>query len=99
MKKISKETLIRTSVLAIALINSVLTMLGKNPLPFSENEIYQAISAICTVVASLWTWWKNNSFTDAAIRADEYMDALKLQAKREKVDSNEENTNKEDESK
>ena len=99
MKKISKETLIRTSVLAIALINSVLTMLGKNPLPFSENEIYQAISAICTVVASLWTWWKNNSFTDAAIRADEYMDALKLQAKKEKVDSNKENTNKEDESK
>ena len=96
MKKISKETLIRTSVLAIALINSVLTMLGKNPLPFSENEIYQAISAICTVVASLWTWWKNNSFTDAAIRADEYMDALKMQAKKEKVDSNEENA-KEDE--
>ena len=98
MKNISKETLVRTFVLVIALINSVLTMLGKNPLPFSENEIYQAISAICTVAASLWTWWKNNSFTDAAIKADEYMDALKLQAKKEKVDSNEESAvSKEDE--
>lgn len=96
MKNVSKETLIRTAVLVIALINSVLTMLGKNPLPFSENEIYQAGSAICTVAASLWAWWKNNSFTNAAIRADEYMNALKSQAKKEKVDSNEENV-KEDE--
>ncbi len=96
MKNVSKETLIRTAVLVIALINSVLTMLGKNPLPFSENEIYQAGSAICAVAASLWAWWKNNSFTNAAIRADEYMNALKSQAKKEKVDSNEENA-KEDE--
>lgn len=96
MKNVSKETLIRTAVLVIALINSVLTMFGKNPLPFSENEIYQAGSAIFAVAASLWAWWKNNSFTNAAIRADEYMNALKSQAKKEKVDSNEENA-KEDE--
>lgn len=98
MKKVSKETLLRTIILAITLINSVLIMLGKNPLPFSENEIYQAISAVCTVAASLWAWWKNNSFTNAAIRADEYMNALKSQAKKEKVDSNNEsNDDKEDE--
>ena len=83
MKNISKETLIRTAVLVIALINSVLTMLGKNPLPFSENEIYQAVSAICAVAASLWAWWKNNSFTNAAIKADEYMNALKHKEKNE----------------
>lgn len=100
MKQVSKETLLRTVILAITLINSVLTMLGKNPLPFSENEIYQAISAVCTIAASLWAWWKNNSFTNAAIKADEYMNALKYKAKEEKVDSNDEsNDDKEDESK
>ena len=98
MKKVSKETLLRTVILAITLINSVLIMLGKNPLPFSENEIYQAISAVCTVAASLWAWWKNNSFTNAAIRSDEYMNALKSQAKKEKVDyNNKSNNDKEDE--
>ena len=98
MKKVSKETLLRTVILAITLINSVLIMLGKNPLPFSENEIYQAISAVCTVAASLWAWWKNNSFTNAAIRADEYMNALKSQDKKEKVDyNNKSNDDKEDE--
>lgn len=97
MKKISKETLIRTAVLLVTLINSILTMLGKNPLPFSDNEIYQGISAICTVAATVWAWWKNNSFTDAAVKADEYLKALKLKAKKEKVDSGKESTdNKED---
>ena len=97
MKKISKETLIRTGVLILTLANTILSALGKNPIPFSENDIYQAVSAICTVVATIWAWWKNNSFTTAAIKADEYMNALKLQEKKEKVDSEESTGNKEDE--
>ena len=98
MKNVSKETLIRTGILFVTLINSVLSMLGKNPLPFSDSEIYQAISAVCTVAATVWAWWKNNSFTNAAIKADEDKNALKRKEKKEKVDSNEENQgNKEDE--
>lgn len=98
MKNISKETLIRTIILLVTLVNSVLIILGKNPIPFSESEIYQAISAISTVAATIWAWWKNNSFTSAAIKADEYMQVLKLQNKKEEVDSNEESKDdKEDE--
>ena len=74
---ISKGTWIRTIVLIIALLNSVLTMLGCNPLPFSDEEIYEGVSAILTVAASLWGWWKNNSFTKPAIEADAYKDKLK----------------------
>lgn len=73
----SKETCIRTVVLILALVNQVLTVLNKNPLPFSEEEIYEALSAVATVVASLWAWWKNNSFTAAAVEADRYLTALK----------------------
>lgn len=75
--KISSNTIIRTIVLVITLINQVLTMLGKNPIPFSESQIYEALTAIVTVAASLWAWWKNNSFTAAAIEADSYMKELK----------------------
>lgn len=98
MNKISKETLIRTGILFLTLINSLLTALGMNPLPFSENEIYQIVSAICTIAATVWAWWKNNSFTGAAIKADEYMNVLKHEANKEEVDSNKESMdNKEDE--
>lgn len=70
-KKIETGTIIRTVVLLFALINQVLTISGYNPLPFSDEEAGQAVSMILTVGASLWTWWKNNSFTQAAISADE----------------------------
>lgn len=75
--KISAETIIRTVVLAFALLNQTLTMLGKNPLPYSEETIYEFFTAAATVIASLWAWWKNNSFTKEAIAADEYMCSLK----------------------
>lgn len=98
MNKISKDTILRTVVLVITLINTVLTAFGKNPLPFSETDIYQAISTVCTVAASIWAWWKNNSFTKAAIEADKYMHELKDVAKQVKVDAKAaEPENKEDE--
>ena len=84
MKKISKETIIRTGVLILTLANTLLSAFGKNPLPFSETDIYQAVSAICTVAATVWAWWKNNSFTSAALKADEYMKELKAESKKDK---------------
>ena len=74
--KISKETLIRTIVLVIAL-NSVLTMCNVNPLPFSDEQVYEGVSAVISVVATIWAWWKNNSFTKEAVIADEYKKSLK----------------------
>lgn len=73
----SKETVIRTVLLVLSLVNQILTVLGKNPLPFSQQELYQALSTVATAATSLWAWWKNNSFTAAAVEADRYMSALK----------------------
>ena len=75
--KISKETLIRTIVLVIALLNSVLTLCNVNPLPFSDEQVYEGVSAVISVVATIWAWWKNNSFTKEAVIADEYKKSLK----------------------
>ena len=76
-KKVKVETIIRTIVLAITLVNQVLTMLGKNPLPFAEEEIYAFLTTAATIAATIWAWWKNNSFTSEAIQADEYLHELK----------------------
>lgn len=72
-KKIETGTIVRTAVLVFALINQVLTISGYNPLPFTDEDFGQAVSMILTVCASLWAWWKNNSFTQAAIAADEQL--------------------------
>ena len=77
MKKIEKGTIIRTVILAMALINQALTISGKNPLPFSDAEVENVVAVLITIGTSLWSWWKNNSFTQEAIEADEALKAAK----------------------
>lgn len=72
MKNINKGTIARTIAVIAVLINQFLIMFGKEQLPFTEDEIYQGVSMVLTVGATLWAWWKNNSFTKEAIEADEY---------------------------
>lgn len=86
MKNVSKETIIRTIILAVALLNQVLTAAGKNPLPFSDEEIYTGLTAGFTICAAVWAWWKNNSFTENAIAADEYKDMLNYGAEEKEND-------------
>ena len=75
--KISVETIVRTILLLFTFANTVLVMLNKNPMPFAEDQLYIAFTAISTAIATVWAWWKNSSITPEAIRADEVMKALK----------------------
>lgn len=70
---ITKGTLIRTILLAFALINQVLAVFGKSPIPIDDDTLTNFISTAWTVIASIIAWWKNNSFTDKAIKADEVL--------------------------
>jgi len=76
--KASKETVIRTAVLALALINQVLTIFGHSIIPITNEQVTELISVSWTVGASLWAWWKNNSFTLPAIQADKLLNELKI---------------------
>lgn len=73
-----KDTIIRTIVLALALINQILTSTGHSVIPISDDQVTEVISLAFTVVTALIAWWKNNSFTAAAIKADEQLKAEKL---------------------
>lgn len=75
--KVKKSTVVRTVVFAVAIINQVLTFTGLNPLPFSGDEVGEWISGIFSVVTFIWAWWKNNSFSQAAIQADETLNQLR----------------------
>lgn len=75
--KVSPDTLARTIVLALALINQILAVFGKGTIDITENDIYQLVSIIFTIASAIAAWWYNNSFTKHAIRADDYMKALK----------------------
>ena len=73
---ITAGTIARTIVLLLALANQVLAMSGKQVLNIADDDIYQVVSIVFTIGASVWSWWKNNSFTRNAITADEVKDGL-----------------------
>lgn len=77
--KISAATLARTAALALALTNQVLSACGKPMLPIESATVEQLVTAGITTVAALIAWWKNNSFTTAALEADKTYDRLKSQ--------------------
>ena len=73
MNNIKTDTIARTIVLFLALANQVLAIAGKEVFPVTEDQIYQGVSLTATVIMSVWAWWKNNSFTANAIKADEVL--------------------------
>ncbi len=77
MRGIDAGTAARTIALALALFNQAMTMTGHKIIDVADDDIYQAVSLIFTIGASLAAWWKNNSFTAAAKAADEYKKQLK----------------------
>ena len=68
--KISKGTIIRTACLLLSIINAILAMFGKSPLPIDEMLIENTVSSVFLIASGLAAWWKNNSFTPAARKAD-----------------------------
>lgn len=75
--EVKTETIIRTICLVIALVNQALAILGRDKIPITDDQVYQLVTIIVTIVVSVWTWWQNNSFTKAAIEADKYMEHLR----------------------
>ena len=75
--KVSPDTIARTIVLALALLNQCLAIAGKGTIQIAENDVYQIVSLAWTIISAIVAWWYNNSFTKKAIRADKYLDALK----------------------
>ena len=76
-RTVSAATIARTAMLALALINQILSALGKPVLPIENAQLEQMISTGFTVGAALAAWWKNNSFTPEAIEADAFMARMK----------------------
>lgn len=80
-RTVSAATLARTAVLALALINQILSAAGKPVLPIESAQLEQLISTGFTTVSALVNWWFNNSFTKEVIQADAEFERLRKSVK------------------
>ena len=77
LSNVSAGTIARTICLGLALTNQILSATGHPVLPIEDEQINTLVTTGLTVATSLWSYWKNNSWTSAAIQADSEMKFLK----------------------
>lgn len=74
---ISKGTIARTIMLVIVLVNMVLQHFGIDVIKVDESEVLSLVETVINLAVIIVAFWKNNSFTDKAIKADEFLKNLK----------------------
>ena len=75
--KVKAETIARTIILALAFVNQILSITGHAVIPIEDEVVEALVSYAITVIATLWNWWKNNSFTQAALHGDAHKEMFK----------------------
>lgn len=75
--RISKGTIVRTITLVIVIINLILKQMGHDIINVSESEVLTLVETLIEVAVIVVAFWKNNSYTEKAIKADEFLQMLK----------------------
>lgn len=74
---ISKGTIVRTISLVIVIINMILKKCGVDVINVSESQILTAVEMLIELAVIIVAFWKNNSYSQNAIKADEFLKNLK----------------------
>ena len=77
LKGVTAQTWARTLVLVLALISQLAVILGKRSEAIDIDQWQEYVTYAFTAIASIAAWWKNNSFTRAAVEADKAMRTTK----------------------
>ena len=75
--KVTKGTIVRAILFILVVVNIVLEKCGLDVIRTDENAILMLVEAVIELAIILVGFWKNNSFTQAAIKADEFLKQLR----------------------
>ena len=75
--KISKSTIVRTILVAVVVINFFLEKLGLDIIKTDENTVMMLVETLIEVAVIAVGFWKNNSYSQNAIKADKFLCTLR----------------------
>ena len=75
--KITKSTIVRTILVLLVIVNFVLERCGVDIIPTDENQILMIVETLIEIAIIAVGFWKNNSFSEKAIKADEFLKKLR----------------------
>lgn len=74
---VSKSTIVRTILVVMVIVNFVLERMGIDIIPVSESDILMFVETVIEVAVIIVGFWKNNSYTENAIKADKFLKELR----------------------
>lgn len=74
---VKKSTIIRTIAVILVIVNLILERCGIDIINMTEYEIGMIVEVIIEIAVILVGFWKNNSFSPKAIKADEFLQKLR----------------------
>lgn len=74
--KITKGTIVRTIMLVVVLVNLILKSTGNSIINIDEGSVQSLVELLIEAAIIIVAWWKNNSFSQNAIKADDYLQQL-----------------------
>lgn len=72
-----QQAFIRLLALVLVLLNQALTTFNINPLPFSDEQLYEGSSYVVLTAVAVWNWWKHNNVSKESQVAQVELERLK----------------------
>ncbi len=75
--KISKSTIVRTILVAVVIVNFFLEKFGLDIIDTDESAVMMLLESLIEVAVIVVGFWKNNSYSQNAIKADKFLSQLR----------------------
>lgn len=75
------KSIVLLLVQLFSVVQTGLSIAGISQLPFTSDQVSTAITGVIAVIAvivSIYSWWRNNNVTEAAVQGQQVVNAVKL---------------------
>lgn len=71
------KSIVLLLVQLFSVVQTGLSIAGISQLPFTSDQVSTAITGVIAVIASIYSWWRNNNVTEAAVQGQQLTTAIK----------------------
>ena len=72
------KSIVLLLVQLFSVVQTGLSIAGISQLPFTSDQVSTAITGVIAVIVSIYSWWRNNNVTEAAVQGQQVVNAVKL---------------------
>ena len=84
--EISKGTIVRTISMLLVIVNIILERMGYDIINVDESSILTLVELLIEIAIMIVGFWKNNSYSENAIKADKFLQTLRTSSDTENVE-------------